>query len=161
VAARARGEPLPPVPSVPVAGHGAFVTLHRHGDLRGCIGHLVARGPLADLVRDMAVAASQEDPRFPPVGPDELVDLDVEISVLSVPAPATPDAVVPGRHGVIVKRGARQGVLLPQVAVEYGWDRETFLDHTCRKAGLPPHAWREPGTELLVFEAQILRDAGP
>lgn len=161
MAARARGEPLPELPSVAVAGHGAFVTLHRHGALRGCIGRLTAREPLAEVVREMAVAASQEDPRFPPVGPEELDGIDVEISVLTIPAPSSPEAVVPGRHGVIVQRGTRQGVLLPQVAVEYGWDRETFLGHTCRKAGLPPQAWREAGTEILVFEAQILRDEGP
>jgi AmmeMemoRadiSam system protein A len=158
VIALARGEPLPDPGVGPVSGRGAFVSLHRHGELRGCIGHLVSDRPLGEVVRDMAAAASRDDPRFPPVRADELEGLDVEVSVLTTPVPARAEEVEPGRHGLIVRRGPYQGVLLPQVAVEQRWDRETFLAMTCRKAGLPPQAWRDPRTELLVFEAQIIRD---
>lgn len=158
VAALVRGEALPDPGALPVRGRGAFVTLHRHGELRGCIGHMVDDRPIGYVVRDMAVAAARDDPRFPPVGADELEGLDVEVSVLTTPVPARAEDVEPGRHGLIVRRGAAQGVLLPQVAVEQGWDRETFLAMTCRKAGLPPQAWRDARTDLRTFEAQVIRD---
>jgi len=158
VAALVRGEALPDPGSLAVRGRGAFVTLHRRGELRGCIGHLVSDRPLGEVVRDMAVAAARDDPRFPPLRADELEGLDVEVSVLTTPVPARAEDVEPGRHGLIVRRGAAQGVLLPQVAVEQGWDRETFLAATCRKAGLPPQAWRDVRTDLRVFEAQVIRD---
>jgi len=158
VAALARGEALPVPGADPVRGRGAFVSLHRHGELRGCIGHLVSDRPLAEVVRDMAVAAARDDPRFPPLRADELEGLNVEVSVLTPPVSARAEDVEPGRHGLIVRRGASQGVLLPQVAVEQGWDRETFLAMTCRKAGLPPEAWRDARTDLRVFEAQVIRD---
>jgi len=157
VEALARGEPLPEPGRGPASGRGAFVSLHRHGELRGCIGNLVSDRPLAEVVRDMAVAASRDDPRFPPLAEDELDGLDVEVSVLTTPVPARAEDVVPGRHGLIVRRGGCQGVLLPQVAVEQGWNRETFVAMTCRKAGLPPDAWRDPRTDLRVFEAQVIR----
>lgn len=112
--------------------------------------------PLGELVGSMAAAAARDDPRFPPVSPDELDRLEIEVSVLTAPARAIPDAVVPGRDGVIVRRGARQGVLLPFVAVEHGWDRETLLAVACRKAGLPDQAWRDPSTMLLTFRAQVI-----
>jgi AmmeMemoRadiSam system protein B/AmmeMemoRadiSam system protein A len=135
---------------------GAFVTLKRHGQLRGCIGQIEARQPLAHTVSRMAVAAAFQDPRFPPVTPDEWDDLELEISVLS---PLTklddPTQVRVGTHGLVLRKGSRSGLLLPQVAVEQGWDRETFLRQTCRKAGLPPEAWRDSDTEIFTFTADV------
>jgi AmmeMemoRadiSam system protein A len=135
---------------------GAFVTLYKGEELRGCLGHLEADRPLAQVVADMAVAAASDDPRFPPVSADEVQDLTIEISVLTEPRPARPEGVEVGRDGVIVRRGALQGVLLPQVATKYDWDRETLLTMACRKAGLPDLAWREGRAELLVFQAEVI-----
>ncbi len=137
---------------------GAFVTLRNHGALRGCIGHVTADRPLAEVVARMAVSAATQDPRFPPVPADELAELEVEISVLTDALPLAsrdPDAIRTGRDGVIVRRGWRQGVLLPQVAVEYGWAGEAFLTAACRKAGLAPDAWREPDCQLFVFQTDV------
>lgn len=131
-----------------------FVTLRSaDGTLRGCIGELDARRPLVESVRGNAVSAAVRDPRFSPVGPDELDGLQIALSVLTPPR-IVGDAsdVVVGRHGLIVERGPRRGVLLPEVAVDHGWDRETFLAATCRKAGLSLDAWRDPETRLAVFE---------
>ncbi len=141
---------------------GAFVTLHKDGQLRGCIGNIIGRQPLHKTVRDMAVAAASQDPRFPPVKPAELKDIDVEISVLSVPRPSqNPEEIVMGRHGVIVKKGFKQGVFLPQVATETGWSREEFLSHLCaQKAGLAPDAWKDPDTELYIFTATVFSEGG-
>ncbi len=135
---------------------GAFVSLHARGDLRGCIGTFVGRRPLVQTVQEMAVSAAFGDPRFPPLGAEELAGVALEISVLS-PLREIRDVgeIEVGRHGLYVTRGPRSGVLLPQVASEYGWDREEFLAHTCTKAGLPRDAWREPGTKIEVFEAQV------
>lgn len=155
------GRPLPSVPAVPGAAleRGAFVTLLVRGALRGCIGHIAADRTLGTVVREMTVAAARDDPRFPPVAPDDLPALAVEISVLSVPAPlhppVEPSRIVVGRDGLIVRRERLSAVLLPQVAAEYGWSAEAFLAATCRKAGLPPGAWREPGTEVLAFQADV------
>ncbi len=138
---------------------GAFVSLHtKEGELRGCIGHMVGDGPLGDLILELAISAGTRDPRFPPVTAGELDDLVYEVSVLSPMVATDPAAVEVGRHGLYVRRGARSGVLLPQVAVEWGWDREMFLTQTCRKAGLSERAWREPGTEVLCFTAQVIRE---
>lgn len=135
---------------------GAFVSLHTpSGDLRGCIGTILPVGPLHETVSRMAVAAAVEDPRFLPVTLPELTNLAIEISALTVPEPADAEHVEVGRHGLIVTRGPRKGLLLPQVATEWGWDRLEFLDQTCRKAGLPAGAWREPGTRLEWFEAEV------
>lgn len=137
---------------------GAFVTLLADGALRGCIGHLAADRPLGDVVRDMTVAAARDDPRFPPVTADELARVRVEISALTPPAPFVPlDAsrIVVGRDGLVVRRGRAQGVLLPQVAPEYHWGPEAYLAATCRKAGLPPDSWAEPGTEVFTFQAEV------
>jgi uncharacterized protein len=164
VAAHLAGDspPPPPAPAQCPAGErpaAAFVTVRGPGRvLRGCIGRLTADRPLADVVAAMAVAAATQDPRFAPVAPSELAELRFEISVLSPPQAATPEQVVAGRDGVIVKRSGRQGVLLPAVAAEYGWDAPTLLTAACRKAGLPPGAWqdREAGkTELQVFQAEV------
>lgn len=152
---------MPPVPDMPGAAlkRGAFVTLTERGALRGCLGHVAADRPLGEVVRDMTVAAAEEDPRFAPVAPDELGDLALEISVLSEPQPlerpVDPADVVIGRHGLIVRRGSRTGLLLPQVATEYHWSAEGFLAATCRKAGLGPDAWREAGTAVLTFQADV------
>ena len=124
--------------------------------LRGCIGSFTGSGPLVDTVREMAVSASTRDPRFPPLSEAELGEVDLEISVLSPLRPVSdPNEIEVGRHGIFITRGFHSGVLLPQVASEYGWDRETFLEHTCAKAGLPADAWRDADTRIEVFEAQV------
>ena len=153
--------PLPPTPAVPGAQlrRGAFVTITARGALRGCIGHVAADRELGAVVREMTVAAAQDDPRFPPVEPDELPDLALEISVLSEAAPVVPPVdparIVVGRHGVMVRRGHKVGLLLPQVARDHHWAPDALLAAACRKAGLPPDAWREPGTELFTFQADV------
>ncbi len=136
---------------------GAFVTLKTpQGELRGCIGMILASAPLDETVARMAVAAAVEDPRFAPVASGELDGLRIEISALTLPAPVTDlSAIEVGRHGLIVSRGSRRGLLLPQVAPEWGWGREEFLDHTCLKAGLPAGSWREPETRVEWFEAEV------
>ncbi len=158
VVASVRGEALPPLPRLAECEEprGVFVSLHDHGALRGCLGHLEPDLPVGEAVRRMAVAAAHEDPRFPPVAREELAGLDVEVSVLSPSLPIRPEDVVPGRDGLIVQRGPRMGVLLPQVAAEERWDRLTFLRGVCRKAGLPAESWREPGTALFAFQAQVV-----
>ncbi|HPQ81047.1 MAG TPA: AmmeMemoRadiSam system protein A [bacterium] len=135
---------------------GAFVTLHMRGDLRGCIGNMVGRGPLLETVREMAIAAAFQDPRFPRVDPKEMGDIDIEISVLS-PMRRVKDVseIEVGRHGILIRRGMNQGVLLPQVATEWGWDRDEFLRNTCAKAGLPEDAWKDPNTSIEIFSAQV------
>lgn len=134
---------------------GAFVTLKRQGRLRGCIGHIVGDKPLRETVAEMAQAAAFNDPRFPPVTLDEIAGLDVEISVMSPLHQCDPNSVEPGRHGLLVRRGGRSGLLLPQVASEHGWDRKTFLAQTCLKAGLPPDAWQDQETDIFCFEAVV------
>jgi uncharacterized protein len=144
------------LPEGATLARGCFVSLHtKSGDLRGCIGSFAADGPLWRSVRDMAIAAASRDPRFPPMHAGELEACDIEISVLSELTRATPEQVLVGTHGLCVARGFRRGVLLPQVAVEYGWDRDTFLEHTCIKAGLPGAAWRDRETTIEVFSAEI------
>ncbi len=135
---------------------GAFVTLHKHGKLRGCIGHIAASRPLAQTVSETAVAAAFEDPRFPPLDPGELKDIQVEISVLTpLQRIRNPEEVRVGVHGIVVKKGGRSGLLLPQVAMEQGWDRSTFLENCCLKAGLPRDAWKDGETEIYVFSADV------
>jgi len=164
IAAALAGEPAPAVPAVPGARlkRGAFVTLEerRDGALRGCIGRVTGDLPLGEVVRSVAVSAAIEDPRFPAVEPTELPELRLEISVLGPPVPfdaARPDrgGLVIGRDGLLVRRGGALGVLLPQVATEHGLDATAFLSAACRKAGLGPHAWREPGTQVSTFEADV------
>jgi AmmeMemoRadiSam system protein A len=136
---------------------GAFVTLSQRSDgaLRGCIGYIEPLFPLAETISRAAVAAALHDNRFAPVTLRELPQLSIEISVLSVPQAIRPEDVIVGTHGLIVRSDRHSGLLLPQVASEYGWDRSTFLDHTCRKAGLAPGTWREAGVELLGFTATV------
>ena len=138
---------------------GVFVTLHRGGRLRGCIGYLEAMKPLLAAVQEMAVAAAFQDPRFPPLRQDELADLDVEISVLSPMCQIKHiEEIQVGRDGIYLERDPCRGLLLPQVATEYGWDRTTFLKQTCVKAGLPPDAWEDPATRIFIFSAKILHE---
>jgi len=137
---------------------GAFVSLHIRGLLRGCIGIFEGRGPLSQTISDMAVAAGWEDPRFPGLEERELPELEIEISVLSPLAPARAEDIQVGKHGIYVTRGFARGVLLPQVAIEYCWDRETFLCQTCIKAGLPPNSWKDPDTKIEVFCADIFNE---
>jgi AmmeMemoRadiSam system protein A len=132
----------------------AFVTLTKNGRLRGCIGYTEAVAPLFKVVQECAVAAATEDPRFPPVSTNELPSLRIEISVLTPLVPIRPEEVKVGRHGLMVSKGGKRGLLLPQVPVEWGWDREMFLDQTCVKAGLPPSAWRH-GATLQAFTAEV------
>ena len=138
---------------------GVFVTLHRQGRLRGCIGYLEAMKPLLTAVQEMAVAAAFSDPRFPPLRQEELADLDVEISVLSPMCQIkNTEEIQVGRDGIYLERGSCRGLLLPQVATEYGWDRGTFLKQTCVKAGLPPDAWEDQATRIFIFSAKILHE---
>ena len=137
---------------------GAFVSLHKLGELRGCIGIFEGRGALYETIGEMAVSAGWQDPRFPPLAERELKDLEIEISVLTPLRPARAEEVQVGKHGIYITRGHCHGVLLPQVATEYGWDRETFLEHTCLKAGLPPEAWKEPGTKIEIFSAEVFNE---
>ena len=150
---------VPPIPGLPEAT-GAFVTLKKRGELRGCIGTLECRRPLPEEVARVAVSAAREDPRFEPVRSSELADLDVEVSVLGPLEPIDPHdpaAIEIGRHGLVVEQGRRRGLLLPQVATEWGWDRETFLAHTCAKAGLPQDCWRT-GARVFRFAADVFGD---
>jgi len=142
------------VPGKLAAPGAAFVTLTKNGRLRGCIGYTEAVAPLFKVVQECAVAAATEDPRFPPVSPKELPFLRIEISVLTPLFPIRPEEVEVGRHGLMVSQGRMRGLLLPQVPVEWGWDREAFLDQTCLKAGLPPSAWRH-GATLMAFTAEV------
>jgi AmmeMemoRadiSam system protein A len=149
---------LPPVPVTEAlrAHRGAFVTLHLSRRLRGCIGHISASAPLLETVAEVAVSAAFDDPRFPPVTGAEAPRLHLEISVLSPFRRVTdPAEVTVGTHGVLLRKGARSGLLLPQVAAEQGWDREELLDHTCLKAGLPMGTWRERGAEIEIFSAFV------
>lgn len=134
----------------------AFVTLRLRetGELRGCRGECYARRPLAESVAEMAIAAAS-DPRFPPVTAEELPDLRVEISALTSMKPIQADEVIVGRHGLMIAVGDRMGLLLPQVPVAQGWDREAYLDGLCRKAGLPGGAWKAEGVQLFSFEAEV------
>jgi AmmeMemoRadiSam system protein A len=136
---------------------GAFTTLYVRGELRGCVGYVFPVSPLYRTVAETARAAAFEDVRFPPLMAQELPELEVHLSVLSVLQPIRAVEVQVGRHGLLVSLDARRGLLLPQVPVEHGWDRETFLEQTCRKAGLPLDAWRQ-GATLEAFTAESFGD---
>ncbi len=140
---------------------GAFVTLHKKGALRGCIGHIIGIKPLKNTIQEMAIASSTQDPRFPPVEASELDDLDIEVSILSpLKRVKNPEEIVVGKHGIVMSQGPFKGILLPQVATEYGWDREIFLNHTCLKAGLPEDAWKK-GATIEIFSAQVFGEKDP
>jgi MEMO1 family protein len=156
---KARGKA---VPEFKIESHilkenrGAFVTIQKKGQLRGCIGYIEGHGPLHKTIEEMAEAAAFRDPRFSPVKEKELPELDIEISVLT-PLKRIKDVneIQVGKHGIYIVRGMWAGLLLPQVATEYGWDRLAFLEHTCQKAGLPPNAWKEKDIEIYIFSADI------
>jgi AmmeMemoRadiSam system protein A len=138
---------------------GAFVSLHRREDLRGCIGQLIADRELYKIVQHCVLSAALEDSRFVSVTQDEVNDLSIEISVL------TPfrriqniEEIEVGKHGLYMVRGGHRGLLLPQVASQYHWDRTQFLQHTCAKSGLPESAWRDPQTVIYTFEAEVFSD---
>ncbi|KPJ87885.1 MAG: hypothetical protein AMS17_07205 [Spirochaetes bacterium DG_61] len=160
--ARLHGKNLPsfnPISKTLKEPRGAFVTLHKQGSLRGCIGYVEAIKPLYKTVQEMAIAAAFQDPRFPGLTPGEYDEIDIEISVMSPLEKATDvNTIEVGKHGIIIKRGFNSGLLLPQVATEQGWDRNTFLEHTCYKAGLPGDCWRKRGTEILTFTAEVFSD---
>jgi hypothetical protein len=149
---------------VPPAGsfrgtYSVFVTLKKHGDLRGCIGHIRPMQALWKDIRDNAIAAAVHDPRFPEVTAKELASLHLEISVLTPPRPvASAEEFIVGKHGIILSLRGRSAVFLPQVAPEQGWDRPTTLSHLANKAGLPIDAWRDPATRFEVFEAQVFAE---
>ena len=141
---------------------GAFVTLHRRGNLRGCIGFVVASKPLIDTVAEAAQSSAFGDPRFPAVTAGELNEIDIEISVLSpLRRIESVEEIRVGVHGIMLRKGLRSGLLLPQVAREYGWNRDTFLTHTCYKAGLPGECWRSPDTEIEIFSAVVFSEEQP
>jgi len=149
-------------PSAPVLREhaGAFVSLHKGGELRGCIGQITQDRALYQVVQDCAVSAATEDPRFPPVTADEAPGLEIEISVLTPMKPVADVAEVEvGRHGLLISQGSRRGLLLPQVAARYNWSREVFLCQTCRKAGLPDNAWSDRSTSIYSFEAEVFSEA--
>ncbi len=149
-----------PLPTGAVAAPaGAFVTLHRRSRLCGCIGQIVASDSLAATVVRCAIGAATKDPRFRAVRPEELVELEIELSVLSALEPIQPEAVEVGRHGLVVVHDQQRGVLLPQVATEHHWTRERFLEEACAKAGLPPDAWKDPTTHVLAFTAEVFSEA--
>ena len=134
----------------------AFVTWRtKLGELRGCIGEVIAKRPLVESIERMAVASGTEDPRFPPITTDELPHLTVEISALTPMASIRPENVDVGRHGLMISKGHRSGLLLPQVPLEQGWDREEYLRGLCAKAGLAKDAWRESDVQLRSFEAEV------
>ncbi len=137
---------------------GAFTTLHLEGKLRGCIGYVLPTQSLYATVAESARAAALDDPRFLPVTVEEAPRLKVEISVLSPLQPIRPEEVTVGRHGLVVSQGGHRGLLLPQVALEWEWDREAYLAQTCLKAGLPADAWQH-GAQLQAFTAEVFGEA--
>jgi AmmeMemoRadiSam system protein A len=152
--------PAPELTGVLAEPGGAFVSLHLHGDLRGCIGHIEANEPLGRVIPRCAVAACSTDPRFPAVKAAELSGLDLELSLLGPLEPiAGPGDFEIGRHGLVVEQGWHRGLLLPQVATEWNWDRDTFLAQTCHKAGLAVDAWKK-GAKIWRFEAEVFGEGG-
>ncbi|MBN2160462.1 MAG: AmmeMemoRadiSam system protein B [Spirochaetes bacterium] len=148
-------------PKNTIEKRGVFVTLKKRGELRGCIGYLTGIKPLVLAVLDNSYNAAFKDPRFPPVTAGEMKKTAIEISVLTEPVPVSSvDEIRTGRDGLIVERGTYRGLLLPQVAVEQGWDRDTFLGQTCLKAGLPAGAWKERETKIYRFQAIVFGESG-
>lgn len=159
IGAKSRGEPLPYISATTEKlgeKSGAFVSLYKKGMLRGCIGSLQADEPLYKTVEEMAQAAAFRDPRFRAVTEDELPYLDLEISVLTpLRQIHDPKEVEVGLHGIMIRKGFLSGLLLPQVATERNWDRQTFLQETCKKAGLPMNSWQDDDAEIYVFSADV------
>jgi len=150
---------LPPAPPFPclLEPRGVFTTLYLHGSLRGCVGYAMPVVPLYLAVAETARAAAFDDSRFSPVTKQEAPELGISLSVLSPLFPIQPEEVEVGRHGLVISLGSHRGLLLPQVPVECDWDRETFLEQTCRKAGLPSDAWQK-GASLQAFTAEVFGD---
>lgn len=162
VVARVTGTTMPSASAgVPDLRADAFVTIRRGGQLRGCIGSVDTAQPIGEVIVRCAGSAAAEDPRFPPVSPVELDDIEIEVSVLGrleAVDPIDPSAVEVGRHGLVVEQGSRRGLLLPQVASEWNWNAETFLEQTCIKAGLPRDAWRG-GARVFRFDAEVFGES--
>jgi AmmeMemoRadiSam system protein A len=137
---------------------GVFVTLHLGKRLQGCIGVIEANEPLGEAVVRCAASAALEDPRFAPMKPHQLDELNVEISLLSSLQPIAPESIEIGQHGLLIRLHAQRGLLLPQVAIEHRLTREQFLEETCRKAGLPPEAWRDPEARLFGFTCEVFSE---
>ncbi len=156
---RCFGEPVPKFASESAKlneHRGAFVCLHKNGELRGCIGMIEASEPLYKTVEEMAIEAAFGDPRFCALEPDEIGQIDIEISVLTPLRRITDiSAIEIGTHGLLIRRGFHSGLLLPQVATENNWDTREFLEYACRKAGLPVSAWKDPATEIYIFSADV------
>ncbi|MBL7995981.1 AmmeMemoRadiSam system protein A [bacterium] len=160
-----KGVPIPDLeesysisPSLEIKA-GAFVTIEMNQRLRGCVGYIQSNEPLCETVSKAAVSAALHDNRFNPLTVGELGNIEIEISVLS-PMNKVKDVgnIIPGQHGLLIERGFHHGLLLPQVATEYRWDRETFLDQTCVKAGLPKDAWKKPDTVIYSFTALVFNE---
>lgn len=135
---------------------GAFVTIHEKGKLRGCIGNIVGNLPLWETVSKMSIEAATGDPRFPPVSIDELEEIDIEISVISPFKKITDiDQIQAGKHGIFIRQGYYQGLLLPQVATEYNWGIKEFIEHTCMKAGLGKDCYKSKNCEIFIFSAIV------
>ena len=141
---------------------GAFVTIKIGGNLRGCIGYTLPVDSLYKVVSEVAQSAALHDPRFPALTENELEEIDIDISALT-PLEKIEDIseIEVGKHGLFIERAGFKGLLLPQVATEYGWDRITFLEHTCRKAGLPKDAWKKPDTIIRIFSADVFGEKAP
>ncbi|WP_136687793.1 AmmeMemoRadiSam system protein A [Halorhabdus amylolytica] len=166
VGAAARDDSPPDPPELPVLAEdrGVFVTLKQDGELRGCIGRPQPDGTLAEALEAAATGAATSDPRFPPLSLDEIGNVTVAVSVLTPPEPlpdVNPDAIEVGRDGLIVSKGRRSGLLLPQVAVDRGWTAAEFLRGAVRKAGLPPDAWRDEEMTVKRFSAQVFAEEFP
>jgi AmmeMemoRadiSam system protein A len=147
-----------PQNGVLVQSRGVFVTLHARGRLRGCIGVVDAVDPLSQSIARCAAGAALHDPRFSPVRPEELPELQIEISLLSPLEPILPEDIEIGKHGLLISQGPKRGLLLPQVAVEHKLSRDQFLEETCRKAGLNATAWQEPETRILGFTCDVFSE---
>lgn len=144
--------------SIPIECGGVFVSLYRRGRLRGCIGQIGAHDSLIRMVAHCAKSAALEDPRFSPVRTDELPGIEIELSVLSTPEIISLDQIETGKHGLMVSNGSQRGVLLPQVARQFGWTAMRFLEETCLKAGLDREAWKDPETRVQAFTAELLSE---
>ena len=138
---------------------GAFVTLRKNGSLRGCIGRIQGNVDLTRTIKQMALAAAFEDPRFPPLQKEELPLIEIEITLLSPLYPISPEEIVIGKHGLLISAHGRSGILLPQVPIEFGWDKETFLEQLCWKAGLPSDMWKSPLSQLYGFEGFVFSES--
>lgn len=138
---------------------GVFVTLLKDGHLRGCIGVLEPIYPLYEGIQKMAISSAFEDLRFSPLEAEELPLIEIEISVLSPLKPGTIEEVEVGKHGIYLIKDFHRGVLLPQVPVEYGWDKKTFLEHVCLKAGLPLDCYKDPSAKIYLFTAEVFKES--